>query len=99
MDLEGIISSEINQTDKGKYLMISLNEESKLIKYGIITEKKKSSHAEKRLVVVARGGVESGRTGEGAEKIQTSSYRISRSWGHTAWILQLVILYCIFESC
>ena len=47
MDLEGIISSEINQTDKGKYLMISLNEESKLIKYGIITEKKKA-HMQKR---------------------------------------------------
>ena len=39
---------------------------------------------------------------DGGQNIQTSNYKINKSWGcnvHTAWCLQLIILYYIFESC
>ena len=43
-----------------------------------------------------------GELDEGSQKVQTSGYKINKSWGcnvYTAWCLQLIILYYIFESC
>lgn len=40
-----------------------------------------------------------GETGEGSQKVQTSSYKMNESWGcNITWQLQLIIPYCIFES-
>ena len=47
LDLEGIMPSEISQTEKGKYCMISL----------ICGVKKKRAHRENRLVVATGGGL------------------------------------------
>ena len=45
--------------------------------------KKKKHNIIKTSLMVARGlpGLEVGETGEGSQKAQTSSYKISKSWG------------------
>ena len=72
MELKGILLSEISQTGKDKYCMISLICE-------ILKKKTELIDIENRLVF-ARGGVgEVGEMGEGGQKVQISSYKINKS--------------------
>ena len=68
MDLDGIMLSEISQTEKDKCYMISL----------ICGIENKNKHIEKeiRLVVTWGGGWGEGELEEGGQKVQTSSDEI-----------------------
>lgn len=72
MDLVDITLSEINQIGKDKHHKFS-------IIYGIRKTLNKSQliDTENRLVVARGGGWEVGEIGEGSQKIQTSSYKVS----------------------
>ena len=79
MDVEGIILSEISQTEKGKHLTVSLT-------YGILkthTDTTKLIDTEDRLLVARVAGA-AGRDGEemgeDGQKVQTSRYKINKSW-------------------
>ena len=71
MDLEGIMLSEINQTEKDKYSTISLICRI----WGENTLKLIDTNW--WFLEVGVGG---GETCEGDQKVQTSSYKIHRSW-------------------
>ena len=45
-------------------------------------KKNKLIDAENRFVVARGGGGQVGKMGEGSQKVQTSSYKISKSWGY-----------------
>ena len=75
MDLMGIVLSEISQTKKDKCQMISLI-------YGIFKKKYRLIGTENRLVVARGRGWKVGEMGEETQKVQTSSYRIKKSYGH-----------------
>ena len=80
--IEGITLSEVSQPKKNKYRVISYVESLK--------KKKKTEliESENRLIVPrgrnwgsgSRGGV--GEIGEESQKLQTSSYKINKSWGY-----------------
>lgn len=82
MDLKGIMQSELCQTEKGKYNVISLYVEFKKHPQNNQQTKQKKTHkAENRLVVVigkGHGGMDE--IGQG-EKGKTSKYKISKSQG------------------
>ena len=68
--LKGIILSEISQTEKDKYYLISLYVESK----------KNQTHGYREQI----GGCqrqELGEMGEDGQKVQTFSYKITNFWG------------------
>ena len=87
MDLEGIMLSEISETEKDKYCMISL---ICIIQKQNKKKKKNLSSfidTESRLVVARSGGRGEGlgKMGEGGQKVQTSSYTVNKSWGYNAY--------------
>ena len=69
VDLEGIMLSEISQSDKDKYSMISL--------ISGIWKNAKLIDTENRSVVAREGKRRVDKMGEGGQKVQTSSYMIS----------------------
>ena len=70
MGLEGIMLSEINQ--RNKYCIISFT-------HGI---KKKQAHQyRKQISSCWRWIVGVGKMGEGGQKVQTSWYKINKTWG------------------
>ena len=69
MDLEGIMLSEINQTEKDKYCMISLI---------CAIKKKKLTKEEIRLLDTRHEVCGEGELEEGGQKVQTSSYKINK---------------------
>ena len=70
MDLEGIMLSDINQTKKGKYCMMSLI-------CGI--KKHKNSQVWKTDWWLPQvGGCGVGELEEGGQKVQTSSYKVNK---------------------
>ena len=99
MVLEDIRLSEISQTEKDKYYMIR--------RISLICEilktkpKNKLIDTENRLVIPGGGRWRVGEIGgKSGQKVQNSSHKINKSWDEcTEWQLQLIILYCIFESC
>ena len=70
MDLEGIMISEISQTEKDKYHMISLT-------CGIL--KKKQIYREE-IGGCLRQGLGMDKMGKQSQKVQISSYTINTSW-------------------
>ena len=74
MDHQGIMLNEISQTEKDKCCIISFYVESKKQKPELID-------TENRLVVVRGREWGMGETGEGGQKVQTSSYKINKYWG------------------
>ena len=83
MDLEGITLSEISQTEKDTYCMISLGHKIYKVKQGNQQNKMKIINTENR-TVIARGGRGCQRGGwkdEGGQEVQTPSYEIGKSWG------------------
>ena len=74
MKLEGIMLSEISQTEKDKNHMISLMS-------GILTTTNELLDAENRLVVTRDGGRQVNKMGEESQKVQISSYEINNPWG------------------
>ena len=73
MDPEGILLSEISQTEEDKYCKVSLIRES--------FKKTKQAHStENRLVDAKGGGWGMSKMGKGSQKVQTSSYKINMSW-------------------
>ena len=89
-ELEDIMLSEISQTEKDKHHVISL----------ICGTKNKQTHRYRQQV----GGCQRQGVGEkwvkGGQKVQTPSYTINKLWRcNVSWRLQLIIPYCICESC
>ena len=86
---------KLSQKEKDKHHLIS---------HGILTPPlRKGLHRYREQTVVAKyGGRGVGEMGEGSQKAQTSSHKISKLRRHNvcmAWGLKLIILYCILESC
>lgn len=71
------MTSEISQTEKGRYCLV-------LLICGVY-EKNKLIETENRWVVVREGA--SGMVGEGDQKPQTSSNKINRSWGCNVYMV------------
>ena len=80
MELEGIMRSEISQTEKDKYFMISLicgvwtNTPPKQTNKQKLTQTK-LIEKEIRLVVTRGGGLREGELDEGGQKVQTAVSR------------------------
>ena len=73
MDLENIMLSEISQTEKDKYCI------------SLMYEKRKNELIEtENRFVVARGEGRELQMGKGSQEVQTSSYKIKKSWGCNA---------------
>lgn len=71
MNLEGIIVSEVNQKEKDDTMWSHLYVESK-------RQRDRENGLVDREWIHGAGGVE---MGEGRQKEQTSSYKMSKSWG------------------
>lgn len=74
MKLEGIISSEIRQIERGKYCMISHVETQ-------TSNLEKTKLRETEQLGIARGGVEVGEMGKDDQKVHTCSYNSNKLWG------------------
>ena len=69
----GIVLSELSQTDKDKYLTVSL------YIWNLHKRKPSPQITENRLVIVKAGGGEWGKMGERGWKLQSSSYETNKS--------------------
>ena len=89
MDLEGTKLSEISQTDKGKYCMISYVESKK---------QKQAHRCREKISSCQRWESRVGKMDEGDQKVQTSSYKINKSWvcnlEHVTVINSTVLYIC-----
>ena len=84
LELNGIMLSEISQTEKGDYHMISLI-------CGIYkTNKQKPLKYREQIGGCQRWRVKSEQNGWRGQKIQTSSYKINRSWDIMCRIVTMV---------
>ena len=74
--MKDIMLSEINQTEKDKYYMISL------IMWNLKKKKKKKSNSWKQRVEWWLPGTgESGKWGDASQRIQAFSYKMNKFWG------------------
>ena len=75
MELEGIMLSEISQTEKDKHYMTSLTceEEQKQNKNQDQTPRKRD-----QTLITIGGGYGEGELEEGGQNVQTSSYKINK---------------------
>lgn len=92
-DLEAIMLTEISQKEKRQILY------DPIYMWYLKQTKKRAHGYREQMSACQRQGV--GRwgmdeMGDGGQKVQSSSYRISKSW---AWWTIVLIVYCIFESC
>ena len=74
MKLEGIKLSEIYQTEKDKYCMISLI-------CGILKKKKNLIETKNRLVVARGKGWGMGEMAECGQRVYIASYKVNKFWG------------------
>ena len=81
IELEGIMLSEISQTEKDKYCMISLICVICKTKQTNKPTSENQAHSYREQIAGCQGGrgVEEGKTGEGDQKVQNFSYKINRS--------------------
>ena len=82
MDFEGIMLSEISQTQKDKYCMISYI--CGIWKTNKQQQKQNPKTLNRKHIGGCQGqGKEWAKTGEGGQNVHISSHKISKSWGCT----------------
>ena len=81
MDLEGIMLSEISQTEKGKYCMIPLMSNLKTQMNKQTTKSRiRPKNTENKLMVARRKGQRIDKMHRGEWETQLSAYRMNKSW-------------------
>ena len=100
MDLEGIMLSEINQTQKDKYHVISLLCEIQKQKQNKLTERERPNSQKRELPEAGKWA----KWMKVFERYKLPVIKKTKSWGLNVQhgdnsYEYLNILYCIFESC